>query len=102
MLDTAITATYARAGITDDPTTWTRPAPLLADLRATLHDLAHHPTRSPRGPASGTGGDAVGERADGGAVGGAAAPVHRRRLPGTVPPPDQHPPGIASGGVGAA
>jgi hypothetical protein len=41
VLDTAITATYTRAGITDDPTTWTRPAPLLIDLRATLHDLAN-------------------------------------------------------------
>lgn len=31
-LDQAITATYQRAGITADPRTWTRPAPLLADL----------------------------------------------------------------------
>ncbi|MFF0176090.1 VirB4 family type IV secretion system protein [Micromonospora profundi] len=31
-LDRAITATYARAGITGDPATWTRPAPLLRDL----------------------------------------------------------------------
>ena len=36
VLDTAITATYTAAGITDDPATWARPAPLLADLRATL------------------------------------------------------------------
>ena len=28
--------TYTAAGITDDPATWARPAPLLADLRATL------------------------------------------------------------------
>jgi len=35
-LDTAITATYARAGITDDARTWTRPAPLLRDLRDVL------------------------------------------------------------------
>ena len=36
VLDTAITDTYTAAGITDDPATWARPAPLLADLRATL------------------------------------------------------------------
>ena len=48
VLDTAITTTYARAGITDDPTTWTRPAPLLADLRATLHDLADTPLEAAR------------------------------------------------------
>lgn len=35
-LDRAIIATYAGAGITTDPATWTRPAPLLADLAATL------------------------------------------------------------------
>ncbi|MFJ8691224.1 VirB4 family type IV secretion system protein [Micromonospora wenchangensis] len=35
-LDQAITATYHRAGITSDPTTWTRPAPLLRDLADTL------------------------------------------------------------------
>lgn len=35
-LDRAIIATYAAAGITTDPATWTRPAPLLADLAATL------------------------------------------------------------------
>jgi hypothetical protein len=37
-LDAAITATYAAAGITDDPRTWTRPAPLLGHLTATLAD----------------------------------------------------------------
>ncbi len=38
-LDRAITATYTAAGITaDDPGTWTRPAPLLRDLRDTLAD----------------------------------------------------------------
>ncbi|MEU9823308.1 TraG/VirB4 family ATPase [Pseudonocardia alni] len=36
VLDEAITMTYVRAGITDDPATWTRPAPLLADLHHTL------------------------------------------------------------------
>lgn len=32
VLDRAIATTYQRAGITSDPRTWTRPAPLLADL----------------------------------------------------------------------
>ncbi|MEU3628137.1 conjugal transfer protein TraC [Amycolatopsis coloradensis] len=36
VLDTAITATYRRAGITGDARTWTRPAPLLRDLRDVL------------------------------------------------------------------
>jgi type IV secretory pathway VirB4 component len=35
-LDRAITATYTGAGITNDPATWTRPAPLLRDLASTL------------------------------------------------------------------
>ncbi|WP_336215074.1 VirB4 family type IV secretion system protein [Nonomuraea sp. LPB2021202275-12-8] len=35
-LDVAIIATYAAAGITRDPATWGRPAPLLGDLVATL------------------------------------------------------------------
>ncbi|MGW0805562.1 VirB4 family type IV secretion system protein [Nonomuraea sp. NPDC002799] len=35
-LDSAIIATYQAAGITRDPATWTRPAPLLADLVTTL------------------------------------------------------------------
>lgn len=35
-LDRAITATYAAAGISNDPGTWTRPAPLLRDLAAVL------------------------------------------------------------------
>ncbi|GAA2213293.1 hypothetical protein GCM10009850_087550 [Nonomuraea monospora] len=35
-LDSAIIATYAAAGITRDPATWTRPAPLLTDLVTTL------------------------------------------------------------------
>ncbi|MEV0623534.1 ATP-binding protein [Nonomuraea sp. NPDC050404] len=35
-LDSAILATYAAAGITRDPGTWSRPAPLLADLVTTL------------------------------------------------------------------
>lgn len=37
-LDRAITATYQRVGITSDPRTWTRPAPLLADLTEILAD----------------------------------------------------------------
>ncbi|UOX88418.1 ATP-binding protein [Amycolatopsis sp. FBCC-B4732] len=36
VLDTALIATYANAGITTDPRTWTRPAPLMRDLRDTL------------------------------------------------------------------
>lgn len=36
VLDQAITATYQRAGISDDSRTWTRQAPLLGDLRDTL------------------------------------------------------------------
>ena len=35
-LDRAITTTYSKAGITGDPATWSRPAPLLRDLAATL------------------------------------------------------------------
>ena len=35
-LDRAVLATYEQAGITSDPRTWTRPAPLLADLADTL------------------------------------------------------------------
>ncbi|WP_328818205.1 VirB4 family type IV secretion system protein [Nonomuraea cypriaca] len=35
-LDSTIIATYQAAGITRDPATWTRPAPLLADLVTTL------------------------------------------------------------------
>ncbi len=35
-LDRAITATYHRAGITADPSTWSRPAPLLPDLAEVL------------------------------------------------------------------
>ncbi|MFI6713539.1 VirB4 family type IV secretion system protein [Nonomuraea sp. NPDC050478] len=36
ILDSAIVATYQAAGVTRDPTTWTRPAPLLADLVTAL------------------------------------------------------------------
>jgi TraG P-loop domain len=36
VLDAAITTTYHRAGITADPRSWIRPAPILADLRDTL------------------------------------------------------------------
>jgi type IV secretory pathway VirB4 component len=36
ILDRAITATYQKVGITSDPRTWTRPAPLLRDLADTL------------------------------------------------------------------
>ena len=36
VLDTAVLQTYAQAGITDNPRSWTQPAPVLADLRASL------------------------------------------------------------------
>ncbi|MGY2090701.1 TraG/VirB4 family ATPase [Nocardia gipuzkoensis] len=39
-LDAALAATYTAAGITDDPATWTRPAPTLSDLRDHLDRLA--------------------------------------------------------------
>ncbi|WP_280457289.1 PrgI family protein [Nocardia carnea] len=38
-LDTAVTATYTSAGITDDPATWTQPAPTLGMLREQLTAL---------------------------------------------------------------
>lgn len=37
-LDRAIPATYHRAGITHDPSTWHRPAPTLTDLATTLNE----------------------------------------------------------------
>jgi hypothetical protein len=37
-LDRAIISAYATAGITTDPTTWTRPAPLLTDLATALQN----------------------------------------------------------------
>ncbi|MFF9897756.1 VirB4 family type IV secretion system protein [Streptomyces longispororuber] len=40
VLDRALVATYQRAGITADPRTWTRPAPLLRDLVGVLEDSA--------------------------------------------------------------
>ncbi|WP_439382119.1 VirB4 family type IV secretion system protein [Amycolatopsis lexingtonensis] len=36
VLDTALITTYANTGITTDPRTWTRPAPLMRDLRDVL------------------------------------------------------------------
>ncbi|TGA86781.1 ATP-binding protein [Streptomyces sp. MZ04] len=39
-LDRAVLATYHQAGINTDPSTWSRPAPLLADLAAQLAALA--------------------------------------------------------------
>ncbi|MEU2862644.1 VirB4 family type IV secretion system protein [Streptomyces mirabilis] len=39
VLDRAVLATYQQAGITSDPATWTRPAPLLADLAAQLTEM---------------------------------------------------------------
>jgi type IV secretory pathway VirB4 component len=40
-LDRAIMATYTAAGISNDPTSWARPAPLLRDLVASLHAEAN-------------------------------------------------------------
>ncbi len=39
-LDSAVLSTYAAAGITRDPATWSRPAPLLADLVTALAGVA--------------------------------------------------------------
>jgi type IV secretory pathway VirB4 component len=41
VLDKAILATYSRAGLTNDPRSWTRAAPLLRDLRDVLSELAN-------------------------------------------------------------
>jgi type IV secretory pathway VirB4 component len=46
MLDTAIAAAYQSVGITTDPTTWGRPAPLLADVEAALTASADTAARS--------------------------------------------------------
>ncbi|KPM53265.1 conjugal transfer protein TraC [Frankia sp. R43] len=46
VLDAAILTAYQQAGITGDPGTWTRPAPLLADVAAVLTGL-----EDPAGPA---------------------------------------------------
>ena len=46
-LDRAILATYAEAGITHDPATWTRPAPLLQDVVAALTRAPEHTTPHP-------------------------------------------------------
>ncbi|WP_160050077.1 VirB4 family type IV secretion system protein [Nocardiopsis sp. FR4] len=43
VLDRAIITAYAEAGIMRDPTTWERPAPVLADLAAALEELATDP-----------------------------------------------------------
>ncbi|MFH9962790.1 VirB4 family type IV secretion system protein [Streptomyces mirabilis] len=43
VLDRAVLATYQQAGITSDPATWTRPAPLLADLAAQLTAMQDGP-----------------------------------------------------------
>ena len=40
-LDKAISATYAAAGISNDPASWSRPAPLLRDLAATLQQAEY-------------------------------------------------------------
>ncbi|MDE3721436.1 DUF87 domain-containing protein [Nocardiopsis sp. N85] len=43
VLDRAIITAYAEAGITRDPATWTRTAPVLADLSAALEEAATDP-----------------------------------------------------------
>lgn len=48
-LDRAIIAAYAAAGITSDPRTWRRPAPLLADVVAALTDTALTDTSTGQG-----------------------------------------------------
>ncbi|WP_344957623.1 VirB4 family type IV secretion system protein [Actinomadura miaoliensis] len=45
-LDRAIVETYADKGITSDPRTWSRPAPLLADLTAALREDTEDPKAS--------------------------------------------------------
>ncbi|MCI2420056.1 conjugal transfer protein TraC [Saccharopolyspora sp. K220] len=45
VLDQAVTTTYQHAGITHDARTWTRPAPLLSDLRTVLADLGDDTAR---------------------------------------------------------
>jgi len=53
-LDHAITCTYAAAGISNHPRTWSRPAPLLRDLAASLGRAAgHDPTGEPASTAPG-------------------------------------------------
>jgi type IV secretory pathway VirB4 component len=104
VLDTAITATYTTAGITHDPTTWTRPAPLLHDLATTLTsnpdvaarelaarlhpwtagsfaDLFNGPTTTTADPSNGTA-DSTGTRTGTGAEQGAPLTVWSlRHLP---------------------
>ena len=46
VLDEAITASYAQAGITDDPRTWTRPAPVLDDLATVLRASANRTAKN--------------------------------------------------------
>ena len=52
-LDTAIIATYARAGITQHRSTWARPAPLLRDLVEVLRAAGRPPTRARAGDVPG-------------------------------------------------
>ncbi|MFV2198826.1 VirB4 family type IV secretion system protein [Nocardiopsis sp. LOL_012] len=46
VLDRAIITAYAEAGITRDPATWQRPAPVLADVAAALEEAATDPALS--------------------------------------------------------
>jgi len=52
VLDAAISAAYQARGITADPATWQRPAPLLADLTAVLRDHARYEGRAGQDAAS--------------------------------------------------
>jgi type IV secretory pathway VirB4 component len=56
-LDRAVLATYRAAGITDDPRSWARPAPLLADLARTLRDDDGHADHAGQGDTDDAGGD---------------------------------------------
>ncbi|WP_406985895.1 VirB4 family type IV secretion system protein [Nocardiopsis protaetiae] len=47
VLDRAIVTAYAQAGITRDPATWDRPAPVLADLATVVEELATAPDSAP-------------------------------------------------------
>ena len=82
VLDTAITATYTAAGITDDRTTWALPAPLLTDLRATLRRIANPDTPAAASddaaPRGGPRLSSVGELEAAAPTRHTAAPVRRR------------------------
>jgi hypothetical protein len=59
LLDVAIAATYRRVGITHDPATWGRTAPLLADLADTLRTFPDHTAPDPSRSEPASSADAV-------------------------------------------